>query len=67
MPSKGYTGRRFPKEEAPPRPGDVPGAYANADRAKELIDWEALLPIEEGISDALKWNEVRKNVLNYDD
>jgi len=60
-------GREIPKEEAPPRPGDVPGAYANADRAKALIDWEAVLPIEQGIADALKWNEVRKTILRYED
>ncbi len=59
--------KEIAKEEAPPRPGDVPGAYANADLAKELIDWEGTLSIEEGIADALKWNEVRKTILTYGD
>jgi UDP-glucose 4-epimerase len=51
------------KEEAPPRPGDVAGSYANADRARKLLGWEARLPIDQGISDALKWGKARATVL----
>jgi UDP-glucose 4-epimerase len=49
----------LPKREAPPRPGDVAGSYANADTAKRLINWQAHLSIEAGIADALKWDEKR--------
>jgi UDP-glucose 4-epimerase len=53
------------KKDAPPRPGDVAGACASANRAKELLDWEAKLPIEQAIADALKWGEVREKILGY--
>jgi UDP-glucose 4-epimerase len=46
------------KHEAPPRPGDVAGAFANADTAKRLIGWQAHLPITDGIADALKWDQL---------
>jgi UDP-glucose 4-epimerase len=50
----------------PPRPGDVAGAYANADTALRLLDWKAELSIEQGISDALKWGEIRAKRLSYE-
>jgi nucleoside-diphosphate-sugar epimerase len=43
----------------------VAGAYANADRAKAWLGWEASLPIEKGIEDALRWGEERINILGY--
>lgn len=55
----------LPKELAPARPGDVAGSYANADTAKQLLDWQAELSIEAGISDALRWAAVRNEILNY--
>ena len=59
-------GQEINKEECPPRPGDVAGAYANADRAKALLDWEARLSIEQGIADALQWAKVRDQVLGIE-
>lgn len=53
------------KEEAKPRPGDVPGAYANGNVAWKLLGWKAEKSIEEGIADALKWENVRKTIINY--
>ncbi len=50
-------GSPIPQEDAPPRPGDVAGAYANADRAAELLGWRATLSLEDGIRDALAWAE----------
>ncbi len=58
-------GKPVPKREMPPRPGDVAGAYANADTALRLLGWKAELSIEQGIADALKWAEVRKKILKY--
>ena len=58
-------GREIPKRDMPPRPGDVAGAYANADTARRLLHWEAQLSIEQGISDALQWGEERKEILKY--
>ena len=60
-------GQVINKAEKPPRPGDVAGAYANADKAKQLLDWEAELSIEQGIADALRWGEIREQILNFDD
>ncbi len=50
-------GSPIPKEDAPSRPGDVAGAYANADRAARLLGWRAALSVEDGIRDALAWAE----------
>lgn len=58
-------GKTINKREAPPRRGDVAGAYANADRARDWLLWKAELPIEKGIADALKWGEIRDSVLSY--
>lgn len=58
-------GQTIQKVERPPRPGDVAGAYANADTARRLLGWEAKLPIEQGIADALRWGEVRQNILHF--
>jgi len=54
------------KRELPPRPGDIAGAYANADVALRLIGWKAELPLEQGISDALKWGELRGRILKLE-
>ncbi|GAP13286.1 UDP-galactose 4-epimerase [Longilinea arvoryzae] len=58
-------GKPIHKREAPPRPGDVAGAYANADTAKRLLGWETRFTIEDGIRDALRWGDKRKEVLGY--
>ena len=59
-------GREVNKVETEPRPGDVAGAYASCERAKNLIDWQARHSIEDGIRDAFRWDEIRENILNYD-
>ncbi|MBI2566905.1 MAG: UDP-glucose 4-epimerase GalE [Candidatus Schekmanbacteria bacterium] len=56
-------GRPISKCDAARRPGDVAGAYANADRAAKLLGWRAELSIQEGIRDALRWGAVRDGVL----
>lgn len=53
------------KEEVDPRPGDVAGSYANADTALKLLGWKAEKSIEDGIADALKWGEIRENIIKY--
>ena len=58
-------GESIAKSEAPPRPGDVAGAYANADRAEALLGWQAEHSIDEGIESALEWGKRRKEVLGY--
>lgn len=53
------------KREAPRRPGDAAGAYANADKAWELLGWKTELSLEDGIHTALEWGKRRKEVLGY--
>ena len=58
-------GKSINKAEKPPRPGDIAGSFANANKARDLLGWRAELPIEKGIEDALKWGEIRKEILDY--
>ena len=58
-------GKKLAVQEEPPRPGDVAGAYTNADTAERLLGWRARFSIEQGIADALKWGELRKSILGY--
>ncbi len=59
-------GQTIQKRDMPRRPGDVAGAYANADTALRLLNWQAELSIEQGIADALKWGELRSQILHWD-
>ena len=59
------TGMTVPVTEAPSRPGDAVGAFANADRAAELLGWKASLTIDDAIASALAWADKRKQVLGY--
>ena len=59
-------GQEINKRFAPPRPGDVAGSFASADRARDWLHWKAELPIEQGIADALKWGEIRQGILKFD-
>lgn len=57
------TGKSLAQADGPARPGDVAGSFCNADTAKRLLGWQAELSIEQGISDALKWGEIKNTVL----
>ena len=48
-------GDAVPTIDAPPRPGDVAGAYANVDKARRLLGWSPALSLEDGIRHALEW------------
>ena len=58
-------GREIKKITAPPRMGDIAGACASAERAEKLLGWKPGLSIQDGIKDALRWSEARKNILGY--
>ena len=58
-------GRPVPVLEAPPRPGDTPGAYANVDLSRRLLRWEAELSLDDAIRSALGWWQRRSEVLGY--
>jgi UDP-glucose 4-epimerase len=59
-------GHEVPITEAPPRPGDAVGAYANVDRAGELLGWRTELTLENAIASALAWGEKRHEILGYE-
>jgi UDP-glucose 4-epimerase len=59
-------GHEVPIKEAPPRPGDAVGAYANVDRAAELLGWRTSLTLEDAIASALAWGEKRQEILGYE-
>lgn len=59
-------GKPVPVTEAPPRPGDAVGAFANADKAAELLGWKTEHSLDEAIASALAWGEKRKSVLGYE-
>ncbi len=57
------SGQALPQREAPPRPGDVVGAYASIKRARDLLNWTPQLTTDEAISTALAWDERKAWVL----
>ncbi|WP_395657328.1 UDP-glucose 4-epimerase GalE [Nocardioides sp.] len=59
-------GSEVPVREAPPRPGDAVGAFANVDRSAELLDWHTELSLEDAIGSALAWGEKRQEILGYE-
>ena len=48
-------GRNVPTIDAPPRPGDVAGAFASIEKAERLLGWRPELSLEDGIRHALEW------------
>ena len=52
--------------EAPPRPGDAVGAFANVDKAREVLGWTADLTIDDAIDSALAWGRKRQEILGYE-
>ena len=59
-------GRSVPVTEAPPRPGDAVGAYANVDKSAELLGWRSELSLDDAIASALAWGEKRQAILGYE-
>ena len=59
-------GKEVPVTEAPPRPGDAVGAFANVDRSAELLDWKTTLTLDDAIASALAWGEKRQEILGYE-
>jgi UDP-glucose 4-epimerase len=52
--------------EAPPRPGDAVGAFANVDKARDVLGWAASLTIDDAIASALEWGKRRKEILGFE-
>jgi len=60
------SGRSIRVTEAPPRPGDAVGAFANVDRAGALLDWRTELSLDQAIASALAWSDKRHEILGYE-
>jgi UDP-glucose 4-epimerase len=63
---KDVLGQPVPIREAPRRPGDVTGACANVDRARNLLGWTARSSLRDGVESAIGWMAKRAEVLGYD-
>jgi UDP-glucose 4-epimerase len=57
-------GRPLPRHDAPARPGDVVGAYARNELARQLLGWEPKYGVEEGIRHSLEWAAIRPQRLS---
>jgi UDP-glucose 4-epimerase len=53
----------FDVVDGPRRAGDVAGAWARCDRAKDLLAWTPTLDLEQGVADALRWDVRRREIL----
>ena len=58
-------GKRINKQESAARLGDVAGAYASAQRAKSLINWQTNFSIEDAIRHAFEWDAMRETIITY--
>ena len=55
------SGRNVPYRIAPRRPGDIASCYANADKAKKELGWEARLDLSRMMQDAWRWQQQNPN------
>jgi UDP-glucose 4-epimerase len=60
------SGKRVPVEEAPPRPGDAVGAFANVDKARDVLGWTARHDLRDAMASAVAWFDKRRDILGYD-
>ncbi|WP_038030513.1 UDP-glucose 4-epimerase GalE [Thermonema rossianum] len=53
-------GIKLPYKFAPRRPGDVEQIYAKADKAKQMLGWQARRSLDEALRDAWQWQKALK-------
>jgi len=58
------SGIEIPFEITPRRPGDPDEVYANADKAKKLLGWEAKLDVDQMCQDSWRWQSGNPNGYN---
>jgi UDP-glucose 4-epimerase len=58
-------GKRVPVRAAPRRDGDTAGAFANVDKARDLLGWSARSSLLDGVESAFRWAARRRQVLGY--
>ena len=57
----GITGQRVPYQFVARRAGDIASCYASADKAKELLGWQAKLSVAEMCADTWRWQSQNPN------
>lgn len=60
------SGQSIAVREAPARPGDAVGAFANVDRVHSVLGWQSELNLDESIRSAIDWGHRRSEVLGYE-
>jgi len=55
------SGKTIPYRVAPRRPGDLPEYYADATKAKQLLDWQAEKSIKDASADTWRWQSQNPN------
>jgi UDP-glucose 4-epimerase len=51
------SGERLSYRIGPPRPGDAAQVYANADKARRVLGWQASRTLVEAMGDAYRWEK----------
>lgn len=51
------SGKKLPYKIVPRREGDITEAYANTDKANEVLGWKAKSTLDESIASAWKWEQ----------
>lgn len=60
-------GHEIPYEVAPRRDGDLPEYYANAGKAKRLLDWETTRTVDDMCADTWRWQSNNPNGYNKEE
>jgi len=59
------SGKKLPYKIVPRREGDVTEAYANTDKANDVLGWKAQSTLDEAMASAWKWEQkIRSSVLS---
>lgn len=58
------SGRKVPYHFAPRRPGDIAACYADPNRAKTLLGWQAKYSLADMCTDAWRWQEANPDGFN---
>lgn len=55
------SGKKLPYQIVGRREGDITSAYANTDKANNVLGWKAQLTLEDGLASAWKWEQKIRN------
>ena len=55
------SGKKLPYKIVPRRKGDITSAYANTDKANNILGWKAISTLDEAMASAWKWEQKIRN------